>query len=674
MNNLRSATIGRKLAAGLLIIIVLVLSIGAISLYTVLNLSSLTEQLYKHPYAVSNAARNIQIEIMKIERELNRIVRVGEHITPAKTDSQGGNSNFDINITISAIDRAEENIKKEFEVIFKKYLGDKKNIEEAFNLFTSGKPIRDNIISLLKNGNTKEAESILQDVGGKYNEKIDKSMHKMMVFADLKAESFFQNVLQKKEDALVLLSSFVLLSILISILVSIVLTKDISSPLRQLLLITDKINSGDFDIYNTKEEQSISERSDEIGTLYKSFETIINFLILPYNDIIKSDRNLKEKTGEIRRLLNSFNKQVIASKTDCAGKIIYVSDAFAKISGFSKEELIGSMQSVVRQPDTSTELYKELWKTIQSGKTWTGEIKNKTKDGKFFWIYAHISPDIDSSGKIIGYNAINQDITAQKELETLTQNLESKVKEQITKNKQQASHMLQQSRLAQMGEMISMIAHQWRQPLASISAISGTLSIDVQLDDYKKEFFEERLEAISDLAIHLSSTIDDFRGFFKEDKNEEEALLENIINSSVKIIRPSFTANEISLESEVQSGIVLKTFPNEVKQVLLNLLKNAEEALLEQEKNNATIWIKGYSKDNNAHICIEDNAGGVPEDIISKIFDPYFSTKTKKDGTGLGLYMSKTIIEEHCKGSLTMENTDKGARFIIILSMEAPNV
>lgn len=674
MNNLRFATIGQKLTAGLLIIISLVLLIGVISFYTVTQLSLLTEKLYQHPYEVSNAARNIQVETMNIKLELSDILHLLEHVTSSEGDTENEYDNFNIKAAVSAIDRSENNIRRYFKIIFEKYLGDKKDIKEAFDTFASWKPIRDNVIYLLQEGKIKEAEEVLHGKGKAHTEKIDDNIHNIMDFAHNKAKILHQKALQKKDSSLILISSITLFSIFMSILVSIILTRNISHPLKQLFLITDKINQGNFDICNTKAEQSILERSDEIGTLYKSFEAIINFLILPYNDIIKSDRNLKEKTGEIRRLLNSFNEHVIASKTDTKGRIIYVSGAFSKISGFSKEELIGAMQSVIRHPDTSVDLFKELWKTIKSGKEWSGEIKNKTKNGDYFWIYAHISPDIDSNGKVVGYNAINQDITAQKELETLTHTLEDKVKEEVEKNRQQASYMLHQSRLAQMGGMISMIAHQWRQPLASITAISGTLSIDIQLDNYKKEFFEERLEAISDLALHLSSTINDFRGFFKEDKQQAEVLLDKVINASIQIIRPSFIASGITLVSDIEDGIVLKTYPNEVKQVLLNLLKNAEEALLEQGENNNTIWVKGYKRDSNAYIYIQDNAGGVPEDIISKVFDPYFSTKTKKDGTGLGLYMSKTIIEEHCQGSLTMENTDKGARFSIVLPLEALDV
>jgi signal transduction histidine kinase len=267
----------------------------------------------------------------------------------------------------------------------------------------------------------------------------------------------------------------------------------------------------------------------------------------------------------------------------------------------------------------------------------------------------------------------NLDLLAEqkKAYEMLSHSLEERVQDEVMKNKQQASHMLQQSRLAQMGEMISMIAHQWRQPLASISAISGTLTLDIMMDEYKADFFQERLESISELAQHLSSTIDDFRGFFQDNKETQNTKLQNIIDESLQIIGPTIATKNIKLQLDLDNEISLNTYANEVKQVVLNILKNAEDILLEKKISNASICIKAYS-DENGHAClsIEDNAGGIPNDIIDRVFDPYFSTKTTKDGTGLGLYMSKTIIEEHCRGKLTVSNSENGAKFIISLPKE----
>ena len=162
----------------------------------------------------------------------------------------------------------------------------------------------------------------------------------------------------------------------------------------------------------------------------------------------------------------------------------------------------------------------------------------------------------------------------------------------------------------------------------------------------------ELSDKISSYAQHLSSTIDDFREFFKTNKEKRKISYTVLVQSVLGIIEESIENKNITLVKELNSDIIFYTYPNEIKQVILNLIKNAEDVLLEKEIKNPTITIT--TKDNI--LSISDNGGGVSKDIIDKIFDPYFSTKTKKDGTGLGLYMSKTIIEEHCGGSLSVSN------------------
>ena len=226
----------------------------------------------------------------------------------------------------------------------------------------------------------------------------------------------------------------------------------------------------------------------------------------------------------------------------------------------------------------------------------------------------------------------------------------------IKENRRKDKQMLQQSRMAQMGEMISMIAHQWRQPLASISAITGSLSLNVIMDEYKKEFFEERLESISELSQHLSSTIEDFRNFYQPDKEASTTTLEAVTTKVIKIIETSLNSDKIEIICDYNDKEMISIHDNEIIQVILNIIKNAQDNF--KEKNIKNPQIKIITKERC--ISIYDNGGGIPKDIIDNIFDPYFSTKDDKNGTGLGLYMSKMIIEEHHNGILKAENTDDG--------------
>ena len=385
-----------------------------------------------------------------------------------------------------------------------------------------------------------------------------------------------------------------------------------------------------------------------IVTILITFISIIVFIYMLLNlmKLLKNEQKLRF----------IMDKYIISSITDLKGKILDVSEAFCEISGFKKEELIGKPHNIVRHPDMPKEAFKELWKTIQSGKSWKGKVKNRKKSGDYYWVYANIEPLYNSKGQIDSYISIRLDITEQEKLI-------QKIKEEEEKNKQNEKLLQQQHRLAQMGEMISMIAHQWRQPLSAITAASGAITLKAKLNKLDKDTALELSNKISDFSKHLSSTIDDFRNFFKSNKELKETNFEKILENVMTIVENSLKNNKIDVSIKINSIKNFNTYENEVKQVILNLIKNAEDALLENniENPNIEIYIDGEK------LVISDNAGGIPQDIMDKIFDPYFSTKEKKDGTGLGLYMSKTIIEEHCKGTLHVKNNKNGAEFMINL-------
>ena len=263
------------------------------------------------------------------------------------------------------------------------------------------------------------------------------------------------------------------------------------------------------------------------------------------------------------------------------------------------------------------------------------------------------------------------------ELIEINQTLERRIEEEVRKNREKDQHILQQSRLAQMGEMISMIAHQWRQPLGSISAVAASIKLKITLNrfDYStpqgqeasKEFLNEAMSKIESYVQFLTHTIDDFRNFFKPNKQKESVTLSQLVNRTLEIIGKALEINGITIKVETQATHEIFTYANEVTQVILNILKNAEDAIKERETIHAHILITISKEDKWQTISIEDNAGGIPEHVLPHIFEPYFSTKSEKNGSGLGLYMSKTIIEEHCGGYIVASNTTHGAKFTIKL-------
>ena len=245
--------------------------------------------------------------------------------------------------------------------------------------------------------------------------------------------------------------------------------------------------------------------------------------------------------------------------------------------------------------------------------------------------------------------------------------LEERIHKEEEKNREKEKQLIQQSRMAQMGEMLSMIAHQWRQPLAAISASSASIELKAGSNNLDNDIAIQKAQDISDFSQHLSKTIDDFRDFFKPNKEKSKTTYDEVIRSVLSIIEVSIINKNIQLIQELNCHETFSTYPNELKQVVLNLIKNAEDVLLEKEIEDPTIKIATYIKEDRYILEVSDNAGGIPEDIINKIFDPYFSTKQEKDGTGLGLYMSKMIIEEHCGGELSVSNGDEGAMFKIVI-------
>ncbi len=257
------------------------------------------------------------------------------------------------------------------------------------------------------------------------------------------------------------------------------------------------------------------------------------------------------------------------------------------------------------------------------------------------------------------------------ELQRLNSTLHHRVDQEIDKNRDKEKQMIHQSRLAQMGEMISMIAHQWRQPLAAISATASALQLKIARKRYDEELFLSNIKQINEYSQHLSSTIDDFRNFFSTNKEKSSFSLKESMEGSLTIIGSSLENKNIKVTTEILDDSPVFSYPNEIRQVILNLLKNAEDILIEKQIENPHIHIRINQLGPMMILEIGDNGGGVPDAIRDKIFNPYFTTKEKRDGTGLGLYMSKTIIEDHCGGKLNVYNSEHGAVFEVSIRKTA---
>ena len=384
------------------------------------------------------------------------------------------------------------------------------------------------------------------------------------------------------------------------------------------------------------------------------FEQIDYYFEKNFSDILDIySKSIVQIQSALNKSIDIVDKYVIMSRTDLDGNIISVSSAFCKISGYEAFELVGKSYNIIKHLQISNEMFEDLWNTIKSGKMWQGEIKNLKKSGEYYWLKTTIHPNFDNNGKVISYDAIAEDITSQIEL------------------KAQQNLLVEQSKSAAMGEMISMIAHQWRQPLQAVSILIQKLPLIKMIDgNISDEILENVISQVSSQVEYMSKTIDDFRDFFKPNKKKEEVYIKNVVEKSIDFLEYLFKLNSIKVNYQNSSTSSLKIYLNEIVQVFVNLVKNSSDAMLEKNIENRLINIKSYEKNNYLFIEFEDNAGGIKNDVLSKIFDPYFSTKSNKNGTGLGLYMSKTIIEEHSGGNIDVYNTNFGAKFIIKLPLK----
>jgi len=383
----------------------------------------------------------------------------------------------------------------------------------------------------------------------------------------------------------------------------------------------------------------------------------------------------------------------IVSKTDINGIITFVNDEFCRISGYSRSELIGVNHNIVRHPDVPKETFKRLWKTILNKQVYKATVKNLAKNGSTFYVNTTVVPMLDSRGQIEEFIAIRYDVTdtvnltealkkKEEELEQLNstleervqsqtmmlrdlnRNLERRVQEELAKNRDKERLLFQQARLASMGEMIGNIAHQWRQPLSELGIYMYKLK--KFFASREKESFEETYEDSKRVIKKMSQTIDDFRNFFNTNKPKEIFLVNSVIEDALMMLKGTLKNEHIQVRVTAEDKVEVFGYKSELTQVLINLLTNAKDAFVDKDSKNRFIDIHVARFDGQTlAITVRDNAGGIKPEILDKVFEPYFSTKQPSLGTGLGLYMSKMIIENSMHGRIEVCNAGDGACFDI---------
>jgi PAS domain S-box-containing protein len=255
----------------------------------------------------------------------------------------------------------------------------------------------------------------------------------------------------------------------------------------------------------------------------------------------------------------------------------------------------------------------------------------------------------------------------QEELMELYSLMEEKVKNEVEKNMENKKLLIQQSKLAAMGEMLGNIAHQWRQPLNALNLSFFELKYIKDSGELTDDKLKDILDRVNSLIQQMSSTVDDFRNFFRENKEQADFPVLESMQKALNLVQAFFDEHRIDIRLSAEKELFVKGYPGELAQVFLNILNNAKDALVDGKIKEPYIEIRLFFENRKVITEIEDNAGGINDDIIERIFEPYFTTKSEGKGTGIGLYMSKMIVENSMPGKLSVRNTDSGACFRIEL-------
>lgn len=360
------------------------------------------------------------------------------------------------------------------------------------------------------------------------------------------------------------------------------------------------------------------------------------------------------------------------------GRYLEANPSLAHMLGYaSPTELMVEVVDIGQQLYVDPLYHEELLRQLhESGRVDGFEAEVHRRDGSRMWVSISTRIVRDDEGRILHYEGMVEEITKRKEAEEalreserryrqLSEALEQRVKEAVDELRQKDKILILQGRQAVLGEMLSNIAHQWRQPLNMLALLAQDLLLTHKSGGLTPELIEKDIAKTMEIIRQMSKTIDDFRYFFRPDQGRQLFRVREPLEKALSLLEGSFGMHGIHIEMSVTGDPVINGYLGDFVQVLLNILINARDALIGKAPANPRISINLFSEGSRSVVIIADNAGGIPEAIMDKIFDPYFTTKGPEQGTGIGLFMCKTIIEKNMNGTLTARNTEEGAEFRI---------
>ena len=453
---------------------------------------------------------------------------------------------------------------------------------------------------------------------------------------------------------------------------------DLLATQENLQTTTEALNATNEELQAANEE--LQSANEELNSANEELHSTNEELYSVNSEFERSNLELKQLNVDLINLLTSIDSGIIfLDKEKHIRKFNPAISAFFKLL---PQDIGRPIDHIAYQLADQTGLSADIGSVLQDGMVVEKEVATREGD----WLLSRIMPfrseEGPREGVVITFTNISKVKDAELKVKKLNEELAKRIKEleetslkleeesgrrirAMEELRQKDQLMIQQSRMAAMGEMLGNIAHQWRQPLNVLGLQIQELKISYKLGKFSEELLEKGVQKAIEIIRHMSLTIDDFRDFLVLDKEKKLFSVDQTIRRSASLIDASLKEQNISLEISSSGDPQINGYQNEYGQVILNILMNAKDAFVEKGKSDARITVRAWTQDDRAVVTITDNAGGIKQELIERIFDAYFTTKPLGKGTGVGLFMSNTIIEKSMGGRLSARNVDGGTEFRI---------